>query len=129
MVLPAKVLFAIPKKFINSRCCLVSSKRPINVNNTHPQNILSIESCYEPLSVIDPNIQNHKDANKKSYNEKSDKRQHYFGNSHKRINMLSVKKQQLINFNERLNKAADLYDGWFSRKVENLDLSPAVSKT
>ena len=30
-------------------------------------------------------------------------------------------------FKERLNNAAGLYDGWFSRNVENLDLDPSNS--
>ena len=42
--------------------------------------------------------------------------------------VISINNQEAKQFKERLCNAADLYDGWFSRNVENLDLAPPSSK-
>jgi hypothetical protein len=52
----------------------------------------------------------------------------YVGYSDRRTCVTSINTQQASQFNERLCNAAELYDGWFSRNVENLDLAPSISK-
>jgi hypothetical protein len=48
--------------------------------------------------------------------------------SNQRACVTSIDTLQAKQLNDRLSKAANLYDGWFSRNVENLDLAPSHSR-
>ena len=116
-----QLLSVIPKK---TRCCLVPQKRPINVNRSKLNNEANLDFHFLPLPVIGSNYPN--ELNKKHADE--DKRYRYIGYSNPSTCVTSINKHDATQFKERLSQAAGLYDGWFSRNVENLDLAPSISK-
>ena len=72
----------------------------------------------------------HKNISHKQKNDSSsNKRYRYIGYSDFKPCVKAINTEDAKEFDERLFKAADLYDGWFSRNVENLDLAPSLSRT
>ena len=98
-------------------------KRPINISRPGINNI-KIAYRFLPLPASGTN-NNKNDFNKVS--KDSYKRYHYIGYSEKRTGVASINTQEAKQFEERLRNAADLYDGWFSRNVEKMDLAPRPS--
>ena len=122
-MLCVKSLSFISRKAEIAKFCLNLYKRPINISRPRIKNI-KIAYRFLPLPASGTNY-NKSDFNKVS--KDSYKRYHYIGYSEKRTGVTSINTQEAKQFKERLQNAADLYDGWFSRKVENLDLAPRPS--
>ena len=122
-MLCVKSLSIISKKVEIARFRLNLHKRPINISRPRVKNI-KIAYRFLPLPASGTN--NYKgDLNKVT--KDSYKRYHYIGYSEKRSGVALINTQEAQQFEERLRNAADLYDGWFSRNVENLDLAPTPS--
>ena len=122
-MLSVKSLSVISKKVEIARFRFNLHKRPINIS--HPR-VKNIKIAYRFLPLPASGTSNNKsDLNKVT--KDSYKRYHYIGYSEKRTGVTSINTQEAQQFEERLRNAADLYDGWFSRKVENLDLAPRPS--
>ena len=120
MMLPIQLVSTIPRKAVNPRCSLVFHKRPLYNNKSR---LNSLELCFPPLSVIGPNYRNELVKNFPEDNKKY----RYIGYSIPSTHVTPIGTQQATQFSERLSNAANLYDGWFSRNVENLDLAPSSS--
>ena len=110
----------VPRKILNSKgCTVVLSRRPLSINRTRQNNKVNLELHFLPL----PSANNYRnDVNRKL--PESNKRFRYVGYSNQQNCVTSISILQELQLNERLTKAAQLYDGWFSRDVENLDLAP-----
>ena len=122
-MLCVKSLSVISKRLEIARFRINLHKRPINISRPRVKNN-KIAYRFLPLPASGTNY-NKGDFNKVS--KDSYKRYHYIGYSEKRTGVTSINTQEAKQFEERLQNAADLYDGWFSRKVENLDLAPRPS--
>ena len=116
----SQLISFIPKK---TRCGLVNPKRPFNSNKGSSNNPVDLDCYVLPLPVIGSNYRNEL----RKY-ETNDKRYRYIGYSNQSGLGKSFNTKQATELNERLNKQAGLYDGWFSRNVENLDLAPSSPK-
>ena len=121
-MLQSQLISFIPKK---TRCCLVSPKRPFKSNKSRSDNSVVTDFYVLPLPVVGSNYRN--ELNRK-FPSNDEKRYRYIGYSNQGGLVKSFNTNQTTEFNERLNKQAGLYDGWFSRNVENLDLAPSSSK-
>ena len=113
---------AIPKKIVNPRYCLILCRRLLNIQRSR-HNKVNLELCFLPLPSSGTTYRKY--LNKQP---ESNKRFRYVGYSNQTNCVASINTLQAKQFNERLSKAANLYDGWFSRNVENLDLSPTTSR-
>lgn len=114
---------AIPKKIANHRYCLVLSRRPLNITSSRHHNKINLDLCVIPLPTGGTTYLS--DLNKKL--PEGNKRFRYVGYSTQRDCVPSINTLEATQLNERLIKAANLYDGWFSRDVESLDLAPTTS--
>ena len=120
-MLTTQLVSAIPKK---TRCCLVSQKRPINVSRSRLNNEANLSLHFLPLPVVGSNYRNELNRELSAQYE----RYRYIGYSNPSTYVTPIKRNDATQLKERLSKAAELYDGWFSRNVENLDLAPSISK-
>ena len=66
---------------------------------------------------------------KKKTESSSYKRFRYIGYSDFKPCVKAIDSHEAKKLDERLFNAAELYDGWFSRNVENLDLAPSISNS
>jgi hypothetical protein len=119
----------IPKKIVYPRYCLVLFRRPINIIRSQNNNKVNLELCFVPLPSGGNTYRS--DLNKKLPDR--NKKLRYVGyqracDSNQRACVTSIDTLQAKQLNDRLSKAANLYDGWFSRNVENLDLAPSHSR-
>ena len=104
---------------------MVSPNRPFKSNKGSSNNQVATDFYVLPLPVVGSNYRNELHRN---HPESDEKRYRYIGYSNQGGLVKSFNTNQTTEFNERLNKQAGLYDGWFSRNVENLDLAPSSSK-
>ena len=122
-MLTTQLLSVIPKK---TRCCLVSQKRPINVNRSKLNNEANMDLHFLPLPVVVGSTSWSSYRNELNTKHSDEvKRYRYIGYSNQSTCVPSINLHDATQFKERLSKAAELYDGWFSRNVENLDLAPS----
>ena len=122
-MMQSQLISFIPK---NTRSCIVSPNRPFKSNKGSSNNQVATDFYVLPLPVVGSNYRNELHRN---HPESDEKRYRYIGYSNQGGLAKSFNTNQTTEFNERLNKQAGLYDGWFSRNVENLDLAPSSSKT
>ena len=123
-MLHIKSFSVVSKKVVTPRHCLVFSRRPFNISKLRV-NKVHLEFSYLPLPSSGGSP-SRTDLNKKS--TELPKKLRYIGYADQRTSVTSINIQEAKQFNERLCKTAELYDGWFSRNVENLDLAPIQFK-
>ena len=118
-MLHIKSFYVVPKKVVNPRSSQLLQVRTTSVSRPKVNKVRFL-----PLPSTGTIYKT--DLNTKT--TESHTRFRYVGYSNRRTCVTSINTQQANQFNERLCNAAELYDGWFSRNVENLDLAPSISK-
>ena len=118
-MLHIKAFSFIPKKVVNPRSSQLIQTRTTSVGRPKVKKI-----HFLPLPSTGTIYRTDLNTN----NTDSRTRFRYVGYSDRRTCVTSINTQQANQFNKRLCNAAELYDGWFSRNVENLDLAPSISR-
>ena len=120
-------LNVLSKSVANTSYSKIASKRLIHVSRIK-FNPVNLSIRFLPLPSA--GTTHHKNASLKKKNDSSSsKKFRYIGYSDFKPCVKAINTEDAKEFDERLFKAAELYDGWFSRNVENLDLAPSLSRT
>ena len=121
-----KSLTLISKRVANASYHKTFHKRTLHLTKSK-SNTVNLDIHFLPLPSA--GVTSHKNTLHTKRNDvSSNKRFRYIGYSDFKPCVKAVNTEQAKELDERLFKAAELYDGWFSRNVENLDLAPSSSK-